>query len=461
MPLLGTFIVPHPPLIIPDIGKGQEHQIEATVHAFRRVGQQVAAFRPETVIFITPHNVMYADYLHMSPGSGAEGDFASFGADEVHMKKQYDEALVNEITHIASQRHIPAGTMGARNPSLDHGVLVPLYFIEQVYHTYQIVRISIAGLSPLTHYRFGQCIADAVARLDKRVVLIASGDLSHKLLPDGPYGYSPEGPAFDKQITQAMADADFMKFLTFEESFTDAAAECGLRGFIIMAGALDGLAVESHLLSYEGPFGVGYGVGSFRIIKKDNARRIGDMYQENLTRHLRQIKDGEDAYVLLARLTVEAFVRNGKMPNRPPNLPKEMTENAAGVFVSLKEEGRLRGCIGTITATEACIADEIMRNAVQAAAEDPRFDPVTEDELDLLVYSVDVLGKAETVSSVAELDAKRYGVIVTLGSRRGLLLPNLDGVNTPDEQIAIALQKAGIGTYENYSIDRFEVVRHT
>ena len=252
-----------------------------------------------------------------------------------------------------------------------------------------------------------------------------------------------------------------MKFLTFEESFTDAAAECGLRGFIIMAGALDGLAVESHLLSYEGPFGVGYGVGSFRIIKKDNARRIGDMYQENLTRHLRQIKDGEDAYVLLARLTVEAFVRNGKMPNRPPNLPKEMTENAAGVFVSLKEEGRLRGCIGTITATEACIADEIMRNAVQAAAEDPRFDPVTEDELDLLVYSVDVLGKAETVSSVAELDAKRYGVIVTLGSRRGLLLPNLDGVNTPDEQIAIALQKAGIGTYENYSIDRFEVVRHT
>lgn len=178
--------------------------------------------------------------------------------------------------------------------------------------------------------------------------------------------------------------------------------------------------------------------------------------REQLTRQ----KSGEDEYVRLARLSLETYLKEGHIAKRPEELPEEMTARRAGVFVSLKKDGQLRGCIGTIEATQECIADEIIHNAISAGVRDPRFEPVTEDELDDLVYSVDVLGESEPVSSAEELDAKRYGVIVTEGSRCGLLLPNLSGVNTPEQQIEIALQKGGIKPQEHYSLERFEVVRH-
>jgi AmmeMemoRadiSam system protein A len=130
------------------------------------------------------------------------------------------------------------------------------------------------------------------------------------------------------------------------------------------------------------------------------------------------------------------------------------------VFVSLKLDGQLRGCIGTIAPTSSCIADEIIQNAISAGTEDPRFYPVSEEELPRIIYSVDVLGEPEAIKTMEELDPKRYGVIVTKGMKRGLLLPNLEGVNTPLEQVNIALKKAGISEDESYSMERFEVVRH-
>ena len=132
----------------------------------------------------------------------------------------------------------------------------------------------------------------------------------------------------------------------------------------------------------------------------------------------------------------------------------------AGVFVSIKKLGALRGCIGTISPTQSCVADEIVQNAISACSRDPRFDPVAPGELGSLAVSVDVLGKAEPVISIKDLDVLRYGVIVSKGYRRGLLLPNLEGVDTVEYQLQIALSKAGIGPGEKYSIERFEVVCH-
>lgn len=162
----------------------------------------------------------------------------------------------------------------------------------------------------------------------------------------------------------------------------------------------------------------------------------------------------------LARKTVETFVRTGRQIEVPGGLPGELYGQKAGVFVSIKENGRLRGCIGTIQATQDSIAQELICNAVSAAARDPRFDPIEAWELDDLVISVDVLGEAEKIDSPEELDVRRYGVIVTSGYRRGLLLPNLEGVDTVAEQVAIAKQKAGIGEEEPSQLERFEVVRH-
>lgn len=137
-----------------------------------------------------------------------------------------------------------------------------------------------------------------------------------------------------------------------------------------------------------------------------------------------------------------------------------MYEERAGVFVSLKKGGQLRGCIGTISPVRSSIAQEIIENAVSAAAKDPRFQPVEPRELEQLVYSVDVLGEPEKISSKEELDVKRYGVIVTRGYKRGLLLPNLEGVDTVEEQISIARRKTGIREHEEVQMERFEVVRH-
>jgi len=460
MGITHAFVVPHPPLIIPEVGRGQQRSIQETVDAFEQVGQRIAGLKPDTVIVVSPHSIMYGDYIHISPGDGAKGDFSRFGVPQVSVYKPYDKELVQAISEEALETDISAGTMGEKDRRLDHATLIPLYFIDHYLTDYNIVRISISGLSALEHYRFGMCINRAVEKTGRNAVLVASGDLSHKLTEEGPYGFAKEGPEFDEQLTEALRTGDFMQLLRFEEAFTEAAAECGLRAFIEMAGALDGCAVQSEFLSYQGPFGVGYAVCAFSVTGKDENHRFADQYEAEEHQRLQAIQHGEDEYVKLARKSLETYLKTGKPLKLPEGLPEDLTERRAGVFVSLKKHGRLRGCIGTISATEGSIADEIIRNAISAGTGDPRFDPVEVSELPELVYSVDVLGDAEPAASPEALDAKRYGVIVTKGYRRGLLLPNLEGVDTPQQQIAIALQKAGISPDEKYALERFEVVRH-
>ncbi len=251
MPLIGTFIVPHPPLIVPEIGRGEEIKIQKTIDAYHNISEQIASLKPETIIISTPHSVLYSDYFHISPGQSAEGNFKMFGAPSVKMKVDYDTLLIDKITSIASNNNIEVGTSGQKDKSLDHGTMVPLYFIHQHYQNYKLIRISLSGFSPIVHYRLGKSIFDAIEQSGKKVVWVASGDLSHRLKKDGPYGLSEEGPIFDQQLTKAISKGDFMKFLTFDESFCEKAGECGLRSFIMMSGALDGKQVLPEILSYE------------------------------------------------------------------------------------------------------------------------------------------------------------------------------------------------------------------
>jgi hypothetical protein len=156
---------------------------------------------------------------------------------------------------------------------------------------------------------------------------------------------------------------------------------------------------------------------------------------------------------------VEKYVKEGKKPAPPRTLTPEMKEKA-GVFVSIHKLGDLRGCIGTFEPYEENVAREVIHNAVSAATQDPRFDAITPDELKDLDYSVDVLTSPERVEDISKLDAKKYGVIVESGWRRGLLLPDLEGVDSPEEQIAICRQKGGIGPKEPVQLYRFEVKRY-
>ncbi len=164
--------------------------------------------------------------------------------------------------------------------------------------------------------------------------------------------------------------------------------------------------------------------------------------------------------VTLAAQAIETFVSKGKVLASPAKLTPEM-QGRAGTFVSIHlKDGSLRGCIGTIGPTQNNVAEEVIHNAIEAAENDPRFSPIRENELKSLEISVDVLTEAVPITSAAELNPKKYGVIVKSGRRRGLLLPALEGVDTPEEQIAICRQKAGIGATEPVELFRFEVIRY-
>ena len=461
MSLSGAIIVPHPPLILPSVGRGDERGIQATIDAYRRAAAQVKQWDPEVLIISSPHLVMYADYFHISPCLTARGDMAQFRAPETCLEVTYDIELRREIINRAQSMGIPCGTQGEKDPKLDHGTFIPLWFLREAGVDCPIVRMGLSGLSPLTHYRLGRCVAEAVQALDRRAVFVASGDLSHKLKADGPYGFAPEGPEFDAEAAEIMASGDFLRFLTMDEEFCDRAAECGLRSFQIMAGALDGLAVRSEMLSHEGPFGVGYGVAVFSVTGSDPSRRYEERYLNAEAERLAERKAAEDPWVRLARLSLETYVKTGcYLDELPEDLPPELTEERAGAFVSLHVRSSLRGCIGTIAPVASSVAVEIVCNAVSAGTRDPRFPPVGKDELDSLEYSVDVLGAPERIDSPEQLDVKRYGVIVSCGDRRGLLLPDLEGVDTVESQISIALQKGGIRPGEPYTLERFTVTRH-
>ena len=450
MAIVGAFMVPHPPMIVPEVGKGSEKQVSATTAAYTRVAEEIAALAPETIILSSPHATMYRDYFHISPGSQARGSFGSFRAPEVQFREEYDTELVKTIERIAQGQGFPAGTKGQREPALDHGTMVPLYFIRQVYQNFKFVRIGLSGLPLREHYMLGQIIRRAVEETGRRAVYVASGDLSHKLQSYGPYGFAEEGPQYDARIMDVCGRGAFGELFDFDEDFCDRAAECGHRSFVIMAGALDGVAVEATPLSHEDVTGVGYGICTFHPVGPDDSRRFLDAGKES-----------KDPFVRLARASLESYVRQRQVIQVPEGLPAELTQRRAGAFVSIHKHGQLRGCIGTIAPTRESLAEEIIHNAISASTRDPRFYPVTPDELDDLEINVDVLGEPEEIRSEAELDVKRYGVIVSNGLRRGLLLPDLEGVDTVAQQVAIARQKAGIGARELVKLQRFEVVRHT
>lgn len=496
MGILAGFMLPHPPLIIPDIGRGQEQTIQNTIDAYHKAARELAALRPETIVLLSPHQTMYADYFHISPGRSARGDFGQFGAKQVCMEVSYDTKFAEYLGGLAGSRGLHAGSLGERDKNLDHGTCVPLWFVNQYDTEYQLVRVGLSGFPLSAHYRLGQCIRETADILGRNTVIIASGDLSHRLKEDGPYGYCKEGPEYDARIMDVMGRAAFGELFDFEESFCEKAAECGHLSFTIMAGAFDRTAVDVERLSYEGPFGVGYGICTYHVrginkgqsvekelsIEKecsiksecsmeeepsmknerytDETRNFLEQYEAREKERLRAQQAKEDPYVKLARHTIETWLRTGKQPPVPEGLPEELYRRRAGAFVSLKEDGKLRGCIGTIQAVRSSLAEEIIHNAVSACSQDPRFSPVEEWEAERLTISVDVLGDTERISSPGELDPARYGVIVTKGGKRGLLLPNLEGVDTVEQQIAIAKQKAGIREYESVELERFEVVRH-
>ena len=459
MSILASFLVPHPPLIIPNIGKGSEKQVSKTISAYKEIAKQVASLNPETIIISSPHAPMYSDCFYISNSQTLTGNLANFGAKEISFTEEVDTKLVDEISSLAQKHHF---TVYKDIPSvpLDHGTMIPLYFIREELPKCLIVVIGLSTLPLITNYQMGTIIKEAVNNLNRNVVYIASGDLSHKLQEYGPYGFATEGPIYDKKIMDICRTSNFYELITFKSSFLEKAAECGHRSFTIMAGCFDGQEIESNVLSHEDITGVGYGVCSFYPKETNSNRRFLKKYLQEESLRLEKIKKSSDSYVNLAFESLKYYFDTKQKMSIPPNLPEEMLTNKAGVFVSLYKFDTLRGCIGTILPTTNTIAEEIINNSLSAALNDYRFSPLTEEELKWLEITVYILKEPEPISSLDMLDVHKYGIIVTHGLKRGVLLPDLDGVDTIKKQIAIAKEKASIKPNEDCKIERFEVIKH-
>lgn len=431
--LLKAYVVPHPPIILPEVGRGEEKKIQDTIDAMDKMSSEIAKLKPETIIISSPHAPMFRDAFYVMHGDSTLGNLKRFGVFNVEESVDLDVEMAGEI--IKSENASLFAYSELYDNELDHGTLIPIRFLHKYYGDFKVVIIGLSGLSDAEHFKVGRIIQGAIDRLERRAVFIASGDLSHVLKEDGPYGYEKEGPEFDESVMEILEDGNLDELFKIPKNITDKAAQCGLKSFQILAGVLDKTTFTSEKYSYEGPFGVGYGVVGFEVEKVD-------------------------PYILLARNTIEEYIKNGKKISIPSNLPKEMLEKRAGTFVTLHKDGELRGCIGTIGPTKESIAEEIINNAISASTKDPRFPEVVVDELKNLEISVDVLKPAESIEDISELDIEKYGVIVSSGYRRGLLLPNIEGIDDVSSQVEIALKKAGIRPDESYELERFEVIRH-
>ncbi len=260
MGLQAAYIVPHPPLILPEIGRGEERKIQRTIDAYQKIAIEILDKNPDTIVIASPHAPIRPEGFLVFEGKAAQGDFAMFGHPRPSFRVAYDTALARKIREEADNKAI---TKEYKMVPLDHGTLVPLSFFREHLDTLRIVLVAPSHLSLSRHAGFGKALRRAAEKEKRRIVFIASGDLSHRLTHDGPYGYAKEGAQFDDLICDIIEKSRPEGFLQIDRRLSVRAGECGLRPFAMLAGVLEGSAVESRLHSYEGPFGVGYAVASF------------------------------------------------------------------------------------------------------------------------------------------------------------------------------------------------------
>jgi AmmeMemoRadiSam system protein A/AmmeMemoRadiSam system protein B len=471
-------IAPHPPIMVPEVGREAIAEVRSSINGMAELTQRVVDCGAETLITISPHAPLDASAFVAFEGPQIYGDFANFRAPTATVHADLDDELLKEIERVAAEHGLM--TKRIRGYDLDHGTAVPLYFLQRNGWSGKVIALGYSFVSGEDHVRFGQCIKQAVENIGRPVAFIASGDLSHRLKLGAPAGFSPDAHLFDEEIVDAIRNNATRRIVHIDQEIRRTAGECGYRSMLVAIGAVESLPSSSEVISYEAPFGVGYLVaqlmsGQGPTSPSPSGRGLGEglaagnpFLSSQPTKRATEVigppatAGGSDYIPALARLTIETFIRDERVIDPPNNLPADLNARA-GCFVSIKTRAAdLRGCIGTIDPAKDTLAEEIICNAISAATRDPRFSPVRADELPNLKYSVDVLTVPEP-ATIADLDPQVYGVIVEEenGPRRGLLLPNLEGIDTATRQVEIAFRKAGILPGARVRIFRFRAERYS
>ncbi len=447
-------IAPHPPIMVPEVGGQAVIEVRKSIAAMAEFTRRIIRSGAETVVLISPHAPLDAQAFVAYHTPQLFGDFANFRAPDARVEFPLDEELLKAITRTAAAEDYEV--MGLTDYALDHGSSVPLYFLDRNGWRGRVVALGYSFLSNEDHLKFGNCIRKAADAVGRSLALVASGDLSHRLKPEAPAGYNPAAYRFDDEVVSAVKDNSPNRIIEIDQELRHTAGECGYRSMLVALGATKALPPACEVLNYEAPFGVGYLVAQLTNAKVD-------IKNEARPAHAVAFQDDSDFVAelpALARRAVETFVLTGKQTT--PGEASPLLSARAACFVSIKTHaGDLRGCIGTIEPAKHNLAEEIIANAINAATRDPRFEPVSASELAELRYSVDILGVPEA-ATFEDLDPKIYGVIVEdeSGKLRGLLLPDITGVDTARQQVDIATRKAGIAPGTPLKLSRFRVDRY-
>ena len=448
-------IAPHPPIMVPEVGRAAVAEVRTSIDAMAELTERVIASGAETVILISPHAPLdpYAFVAYQGPT--LFGDFSNFRAPSSMVTAELDADILDAITRYAARQSLEVLTL--ENQNLDHGTAVPLYFLQRNGWHGRVVALGYSFRSTEDHLRFGRSIREAVDSVGRRVAFIASGDLSHRLKPEAPAGYYPDAHLFDEEVVSALRDGSPARVINIDQELRKLAGECGYRSMLVAFGVARGLKPAPEVLNYEAPFGVGYMVAQLVMSPAPAPVKESTSAQVDTGREL------SADLVSLARRSVETFVADGTVIESPELLSADLSQRAA-CFISIKTlRGDLRGCIGTIQPGKPTLAEEVITNAISAATSDPRFPPVAKNELPGLKYSVDVLSEPEP-AQMADLNPLVYGVIVEEEGkerRRGLLLPNLPGIDTAERQVDLASRKAGIPPGSKLKLLRFRAERYS
>ena len=256
-------ITPHPPILIPAIGKENVKRVQKTVEAMEELEKRLYESNPETIIVISPHGSILPDAFSVNLNPEYSGNLQEFGDFNTKLAFKTNTSLAFRIKELMEDKNIPL--ILTSKQFIDHGASIPLYFLTKRLENITILPIGYSMLDLKTHFNLGNHLKEIILDEEKRIAVIASGDLSHRLTKDAPAGYSPRGKEFDEKLVELITNKNTAGILNLDTALIEEAGECGLRSFVILLGLLERINYNPEILSYEGPFGVGYLVANFKI----------------------------------------------------------------------------------------------------------------------------------------------------------------------------------------------------
>ena len=454
MSIIASYILPHSLDLIPEISGNKTTKLTKTIEFYNKVAEEIATLKPDTIVLASPHAESYLDYFQISNGVTISGSYGN--VPSLNFRFYYDQLLIKEIARIAASNKFRATSEDEEKASLDHGSFTPLYFINKKYQDFKLVRLGVSGLSLLDHYKMGQIIANAAKNTNKRVVFIASGDMSHCLDTNSNYEFKNDAIHYEKLLNNILHNCNFGNLLSIDYKLVKKAESCGYRTFLILAGTLDKKNVSLSFYSHEAPVGTGLGIYAYKVDMEDSSRAFLDLYLAKTALSIKEKRSKFDPYTLIAYSVINQYL-NDKNTGEKINIPTSMLNNQKGIIISLYEFGSLKARYASIFPKCKNTFEEIKQNALEACKNSISAS-LTKDDLpylDIIVSEVESLRK---ISSLDEINSCGDALYIKGNNKEGYAL-SMDFV-TKNSLLIEAKRNAGISSNEKFSIYQIKLINH-